>query len=109
MQAELSGKLPPGYPATLSWRKDSGLIYKNVVLDAVSGVTSPFRQDQSLPAFNVTLDLSGGFYEDGIYGPVKITKSIAMTTSMLAWAILDYPQIMIQKDIRRRVWPCSVR
>jgi hypothetical protein len=86
-----------------TWRKDSGLLYKNYILDASTGVTSPYRQDQSLPAFNVSLDLSGGFYENGIYGPVKITKSIAIATSMLAWAILDLPEIMVQKSGQRRV------
>ena len=37
-----------------------------------------------------TADLSGGFYTDGEIGPIKITTHVAMTTSMLAWSLLDY-------------------
>jgi hypothetical protein len=41
---------------------------------------------------NQTLDLSGGFFNDGEVGPVKLTWNIALTTSMLAWSMLEYKE-----------------
>jgi cellulose synthase/poly-beta-1,6-N-acetylglucosamine synthase-like glycosyltransferase len=35
---------------------------------------------------------SGGFYSDGVVGPVRLTASVARTTSMLAWSLLDVPE-----------------
>ena len=42
-----------------------------------------------MPGFNTTLDISRGFYEDGPWGAVKITKNNGLSTAMLAWAMLD--------------------
>jgi len=33
--------------------------------------------------------LSGGFFEDGVVGDVRVTATIAETTSLLAWSVLD--------------------
>ena len=46
-------------------------------------------ENPNMPAFNATVDLSQGFYEDGPWGPVKLTKNNGFTTAMLAWAMLD--------------------
>ena len=39
-----------------------------------------------------SVNLSGGFFTDGEIGPVKLTTHVAMTTSMLAWSLLDFQQ-----------------
>jgi hypothetical protein len=70
---------------------DSGLQYRKATVDGSEGVTSNYRPQYSLPSFNVTTDLSGGFYEDGPWGPVKMTKSNALSTANLAWAVMDLP------------------
>lgn len=70
---------------------DSGLQYRTATVNGEDGVNSQYRPQYSLPAFNVTTDLSGGFYEDGPWGPVKLTKTNALTTANLAWAVLDLP------------------
>lgn len=46
-------------------------------------------ENPNMPAFNTTMDLSAGFYEDGPWGPVKLTKNNGLATAMLAWAMLD--------------------
>lgn len=90
MQTELSGQITPAMRAIVPWRLDSGLQYKNALILKPGGIKSPALQTKySLPAFNLTRDLSGGFYEDGIYGPVKLTKTNALSVSLLAWAMLD--------------------
>lgn len=50
---------------------------------------------------SVETDLTGGFYNDGEIGPVKITFNIALTTTMLAWSMLEYPEFW-QKDVARQ-------
>jgi hypothetical protein len=89
LQAQVSGKLPDNYP--IPWRSDSGLQYLQAQVDGDTGIISKYRLEFSLSAFNLTADLSGGFYEDGPWGPVKLTKSNALATSQLAWALLDLP------------------
>lgn len=89
MQAERSGALPKNY--TIGWRGDSGMQYVKADVEGVEGVSSQYRKQYTLPPFNTTRDLSGGFYEDGPYGPVKLTKSNAMSTALTAWAALDLP------------------
>lgn len=37
-------------------------------------------------------DLSGGFYNDGEIGAVKLTSHIGITTANLAWSLLDFPE-----------------
>jgi hypothetical protein len=54
----------------------------------IKSLYNPY-DNPNIPPFNVTRDLSGGFYEDGPWGPMKNTKSIALATSLLAWAMLD--------------------
>jgi hypothetical protein len=96
----MSGKLPPDNP--VSWRSNSGLQYKdmNVVSSGIkiSGTINAQRDKLGLPqkyifanipSFNFTRDLSGGFYEDGIWGPVKLTKSNALSTAVLGWSLLE--------------------
>ena len=89
MQTQVSGKVPADFP--VDFRMDSGLQYRNIDVDGSDGVVSKYRPQFSLPSFNETKDLSGGFYEDGPWGPVKLTKSNALATSNLAWAMLDLP------------------
>lgn len=91
MQAERAGRLPQNY--TIDWRANSGLQYEEAIIDGRRGVTSKYRKQYFLKSFtNITRDLSGGFYEDGPYGPVKLTKTNAMSTALTAWAALDLPQ-----------------
>lgn len=87
LSAERSGPLPPDFP--VGWRGDSGLQYSavnftftNVTAGAVSDKTDFFTEQ---------VDLSGGFYNEGEVGPVKLTWNVAVTTAMLAWALLEYP------------------
>ena len=49
------------------------------------------------------VDVSGGFYEDGPWGPIKLTKSNALSTSILAWTLLD------AEDAMRKEEPTLVR
>ena len=42
--------------------------------------------------------MSGGFYEDGPWGPIKLTKSNALSTSILAWSLLDAEDAMRQEE-----------
>ena len=69
LDAQRSGTLPPGHVA---WRFDTGA--QNVFV--INGTT---------------IDLSGGFYNNGEVGPVKITSHVALVTSTLAWSLLEYP------------------
>jgi hypothetical protein len=89
VQTQMSGQLPAEFP--VNFRMDSGLQYRTATVDGSEGVTSKYRPQYSLPAFNVTTDLSGGFYEDGPWGPVKLTKSNALATANLAWSVMDLP------------------
>ena len=89
LQAEYSGKLPTDRPDSIAWRSTSGLQYARTPIASPNGIKSKFQPQYSLPAFNATRDLSGGFYEDGPYGPVKLTKSNALSTALLAWSLLD--------------------
>ena len=77
--AQRSGSLPKGYP--VQWRADSG--EQNIYPIQFSNMsTNTF--------VNVRADLTGGFYNDGEVGPVKVTWNIALTTTMLAWSLLEY-------------------
>ena len=69
---------------------DRGLVSAEVA--APGGVHNVQQPQDSLPVFNVTRDLSGGFYEGGTLGAVKLTKSNALATALLAWSLLDAPQ-----------------
>ena len=90
VQSEFSGMIPADFPEDVTtWRSDSGLQYERARIAANGGVKNRFNQQSALPGFNVTRDLSGGFYEDGEYGPVKLTKTNALSMSTLAWAMLD--------------------
>jgi hypothetical protein len=91
LQTEYSGTIPAEFPEAVDWRSDSGSQYRRARVAAPNGIKSKFQPQYSLPSFNATRDLSGGFYEDGPYGPVKLTKSNALTVAMLAWAMLDAP------------------
>jgi hypothetical protein len=88
VQAQYSGSLPNDRP--VAWRHASGLQYKNIMISS-PGIRSNFKpyQNPNMPTFNKTVDLSKGFYEDGPWGPVKLTKNNALATAMLAWAMLD--------------------
>lgn len=60
-------------------------------VQALQGIRDPYS-NKRLPSIRPrVIDLSGGFFEDGPYGPVKLTKSNALSTAMLAWALLDAP------------------
>ena len=74
------------------WRRPgTGSGYSKTPLNT-KPIRSPYEFNQkSISSFKKTVDLSGGFYEDGPYGPIKLTKSNALNTAMLAWAILDAP------------------
>jgi hypothetical protein len=100
VQTELSGQFTPAMKSIVPWRSDSGLQYKNALILKPGGIKSPaFQTKYSLPAFNFTRDLSGGFYEDGIYGPVKLTKTNAITVSLLAWSMLDARSSFVKDPI----------
>ena len=71
------------------WRGSSGEFYRFAKIGS-TGIPSKYGY-RTLSGFNASADLSGGFYEDGPYGPVKLTKSNALATSLLSWAILDLP------------------
>jgi Glycosyl hydrolase family 9 len=87
LRAEVSGRLPLGY--TPQWRGSSGEQLVSAHVDAPNGIQSVFRPALSIGKINVTRDLSGGFYEDGPWGPIKLTKNNAFSTAMLAWGVLD--------------------
>jgi hypothetical protein len=42
------------------------------------------------------VNAAGGFYNEGTTGPVKLTKQIALSTTMLAWSMLDAPDVYIK-------------
>lgn len=85
LYAQRSGPITLPYP--VDWRRSSGA-------DNVGEFTLTSYDSLGLPASTnlTTVDLSGGFYTDGEIGPVKLTTHVAMTTSMLAWSLLDYQQ-----------------
>lgn len=66
----------------MTWRFTSGL--QNVESLVFFNETSGERVDSPV-------DLTGGFYNDGLAGPVKVTWNIAMTVSLLSWSLLEYP------------------
>lgn len=98
MQAQRSGQLPKNY--TIGWRANSGMQYVKAEVDGSEGVVSKYRKQYTLPPFNTSRDLSGGFYEDGPYGPVKLTKSNAMSTALTAWAALDLPDPFMEQNAK---------
>ena len=71
------------------------------------GYTASWYNDTTQSYVNQTLDLSGGFFNDGDVGPVKLTWNIALTTSMLAWSMLEYPDYWAA-DIERKNLVASV-
>jgi hypothetical protein len=79
LDAQRSGLLPYGYPIT--WRKASG----EVNIEPILFVNETANLNETK-----RVDLSGGFYNDGDVGPIKVTWNIAMTTSMLAWSLIEY-------------------
>ena len=93
MQAEWSGDATPVQGDFPPWRAMTGQsLVKAKVNSPKKGIVNPYKKNQALDTFRtVTADLSGGYYEDGVVGPVKLTKSIAMTTTFAAWALLDAP------------------
>ena len=95
--AQRSGALPSNYPVT--WRGDSGLM--NV---AQMTFTVQSKQNAVLAkgvTNTIDVDLTGGFYNDGEVGPVKITWNIALTTTMLAWSLLEYEDFWGQQEVRK--------
>jgi endoglucanase len=82
LNAERAGDLPSGFP--IQWRFDSGLQYQKVS-------TTWFNATTNTNTTQAT-NLSGGFYNEGDVGPVKVTWNIALTTTMLAWSMLEYPE-----------------
>lgn len=91
LQAQRSGALRQPYP--VDWRKSSG--QKNEFeFNFTQYTTDPETGFQIPDPLGVLeqrkVDLSGGYYTDGEIGPIKITTHVAMTTSMLAWSLLDY-------------------
>jgi hypothetical protein len=99
LQAQRSGQLIQPYP--VAWRKSSGLKnqyefnFTEYITDEVTGIQTP-----GLTVEQKSADLSGGFYTDGEIGPVKITTHVAMTTSMLAWSLLDYKEWWMKDNAR---------
>jgi hypothetical protein len=81
LNAQRSGRLDASsYP--IPWRFDSGVQYKEI--------PARFENQTTNQVLYRNIDLSGGFYNDGEVGPVKLTWNIAMTTTMLAWSMLEY-------------------
>lgn len=100
LNAERSGVISGGYP--IDWRSSSGLQYAEVNM-TFTNVTKGVVTDKT-DFFFKQVDLSGGFYNDGEIGAVKLTWNIAVTTSMLAWSMLEYPgfwgqSLELQNDI----------
>ena len=88
VQAQMSGVLAPDNP--VQWRNDSGTQYTGIdVRSNGIKISHKLFNIPNLPAFNVSLDVSGGFYEDGPWGPVKLTKSNALSTAILGWSLLE--------------------
>lgn len=105
VQAQMSGKLPGDHVLRVPWRFNSGMAYRNILVSSPP-IKSSFRpyDNPNMAAFNTTLDLSGGFYEDGPWGPVKLTKNNGFSTAMLAWAMLDAEEsFRDNKDIEVRL------
>ena len=97
MQTQWSGKLPADHP--VPWRADTGEQYAGFNFRSSGIKRSPnVYEHPNMPSFNATLDVSGGFYEDGPWGPVKLTKSIALSTSLLAWTMLDAEPTMREDE-----------
>jgi hypothetical protein len=105
MQAEWSGKLPGDYP--VSWRSNTGSQYESYYLQSAGIRKSQYVYRKppndkgtiaNMAAFNTTADLSGGFYEDGQLGPVKITKNIALNIALLSWTLLDAEKTMREDE-----------
>ena len=98
----MAGPLRPDH--RVEWRSNSGMQYKSLLISS-RGMRSNFKpyENPNMPAFNTTVDLSGGFYEDGPWGPVKLTKNNGLSTAMLAWAMLDAPESFQEsRDLRVR-------
>jgi Glycosyl hydrolase family 9 len=85
LYAQRSGQLGKPYP--VPWRQTSGIKNTYQLPFPVYDGTGTLSAFGSKPA-----DLTGGFYTDGEIGPVKVTTHVALTTSMLAWSLLDYAE-----------------
>jgi hypothetical protein len=83
---EWSGDVVP--PFIIPWRFTSG---KLNVIDLTINRYSPLNATVASTK-KVPVNLSGGFYTEGEIGPVKVTTHVAMTTAMLSWSMLDYPE-----------------
>lgn len=81
LDAQRSGPLPAGYP--VAWRKSSGEANVDAILfvNETAGISVPRLAT-----------LTGGYYNDGEVGPIKVTWNVAMTTTMLAWSLIEYPE-----------------
>lgn len=100
LNAERSGRLGAGYP--IDWRSDSGLQYSAINM-TFTNVTKGVVTDKT-DFFFKQVDLSGGFYNEGEVGAVKLTWNVAVTTAMLSWSMLEYPNfwgqsLELQNDI----------
>jgi hypothetical protein len=105
VQAQMSGRLPLDH--RVLWRSHSGLQYRSLLVES-PGIRSNFKpyDNPNMPAFNATVDLSRGFYEDGPWGPVKLTKNNGFSTAMLAWAMLDAKEAFHKdRDLAVRTHP----
>lgn len=83
---EWSGDVVP--PFIIPWRFTSGKVN---VIDLSINRYSPVNATVAASKTS-SVNLSGGFYTEGEVGPVKVTSHVAMTTAMLAWSMLDYPE-----------------
>lgn len=72
-----------------------------------TGVQATWYNESANTYATKAVDLSGGFYNDGDVGPVKLTWNIALTTSMLAWSMLEYPEYWAA-DVERKNLVASV-
>jgi hypothetical protein len=96
LDAQRSGVAGASYP--LKWRTTTGLqnVY-NIIFynDSTNSGKTPIPSKEFTFA---RVDLSGGFYNDGQVGPVKLTWNIALTTTMLAWSMLEYKDFWSKEE-----------
>lgn len=85
LYTEWSGIIVEPFP--ISWRKTSGM---HNVLDINITRVDPLTGGP-LPEPPREVQLTGGFYTEGEIGPVKVTTHVALTTAMLAWSLLEFP------------------
>lgn len=93
LYAQRSGQIVLPYP--VDWRRSSGSQNVEQFLQPQFDALG-----QAVSINRTAVDLSGGFYTDGEVGPVKLTTHVAMTTSMLAWSLLDYQEWWVKDQGR---------